>query len=119
MLSPKLDSAFADKIFVEAEAQDLESGVARVYFLAWYDAGDGLQWHTIGSMQPIGGDQVYQFVWDVTGIPRQDIQLWVYVGDAAGNFGYGRVESVHLVGPSTEPNPVYKKSLRDPGRTLP
>jgi hypothetical protein len=100
------------------EAQDLESGVAKVYFLAWYDAGEGLQWHTIGSMQSIGGDQVYQFVWDVTGIPRQDIQLWVYVGDAAGNYGYGRVESVHLVD-STVPGSSYQKSLRDHGRSAP
>jgi hypothetical protein len=118
MLSPRLGSAFADKIYVEVEAQDLESGVAKVYFLAWYDAGDGLQWHTIGSMQSIGGDQVYQFVWDVTGIPRQDIQLWVYVGDAAGNYGYGRVESVHLVD-STVPGSSYQKSLRDHGRSAP
>ncbi len=119
MLSPQLGSAFADKIFVEAEAQDLESGVAQVYFLAWYDAGDGLQWHTIGSLQPIGGNQVYQFVWDVNDIPRQEMQLWVYVGDAAGNFGYGRVESVRLIDFQDEIKTSYQKALPEPGRMSP
>lgn len=115
LLSPQLGGKVVDKLFVEVEAYDLESGVQQVYFLAWYDAGDGNQWHTIGSMQPIGGDEVYQFIWDVTDIPRQEIQLWVYVGDAAGNFGYARVESVWLGDAPIESTPRYPRSMPETG----
>jgi murein DD-endopeptidase MepM/ murein hydrolase activator NlpD len=110
MVAPRLGETFEDQMLIEVQTSDAESGVQRVYFLAYYDDGSGYQWHTLEKMQVDAGGAI-RFLWDVSEIEPQDVQIWVYVKDAAENLGFGTVERLHLVEGTTVQETAYPKSM--------
>ena len=110
MVAPRLGDTFEDQMLIAVQTSDVESGVQRVYILAYYDDGSGYQWHTLEKMQADEGGAA-RFLWDISDIEPQDVQVWVYVKDAAENFGFGTVERLHLVDSTSIQETEYPKSI--------
>ena len=67
-------------------AADGETRVARVHYFAWYDdgSGAGYDWHYIGVDE--NGSDDWNIQWNVVPVASQDLALWIYAEDLAGNF---------------------------------
>jgi hypothetical protein len=53
------------------------------------------------------------FLWDIAGIPSQEVQIWVYILDDLGNFGSASVEQVTIK--DSEPKGMQDSAGRSGG----
>jgi murein DD-endopeptidase MepM/ murein hydrolase activator NlpD len=97
-----------DLVSIEAEAVDQGSGIEAVYFLAWYDDGSGAGWHQLGSL-PGTGEGRYAWQLATAELYPQDVLVWVYVRDRAGNLANASSGIVRVRSETA----VYPKSMRD------
>lgn len=112
--SPRNGGGYQNDLTFDVQATDDESGVQRVYFLAWYEdeIGSGYQWHTLSEVQANESGE-YRFSWDISELEPQDIQVWVYVEDGSQNFGYARVENLRILDASGISVATSIKALKD------
>ena len=69
----------------EVHLAEPESVVEDLYFMGWYDDGDGYQWHVIEKVADPLEDEI--IVWDASVYAGQNLQVWVYAKDSSGNYG--------------------------------
>ena len=113
ILSPVQGARIADSVSIDLEVLDTMSGVASVYLMAWYDAGDGTgyAWHTIWETHSVA-EGLISYEWEPLGLNQEGIHLWVYVRDKAGNLASTQVSEINLQ-QSQHPKAGISKSLYD------
>jgi len=112
-ISPAGGTNLSGKVVLQVEGADNESGLQMIQVLAWYDTGDGPVWHQISRETLF--EETFEVIWDVTGLPVQNAQLWAYVTDQAGNLGSAAVPGLQLgtIANNLPIEPKYQKSLVD------
>lgn len=112
--SPTVSASVSDELLIQLTASDEESGLKQAHYMAWYDDGSGAQWHLLAKV-PISNNEVVDFLWDISEITPQKVQLWVYMEDQSGNLGSAMVSEIFVSTPAVN-QPVsgrYVKSLFD------
>ena len=97
---------------ISISSTDGESGLYKLYLMAWYDAGDGYQWHELEALDGSSTSD-YLFSWDVSSTLGQRVMVWVYAVDRSGNVSEDNSEVVFLQLTDTQRIGIHKKGLPD------
>ena len=111
VLSPMAADFLSGTVEISIQSRDSSSGVSQLQVLAWFDDGSGSAWHELGRL-PANSDGAYRLDWTLPALDDQQIQLWVYAVDHAGNVGFDRVGSLRLAD-AGQPAAPNKKALPD------
>lgn len=84
------DNLTTDITSIMATATDAESGVNDLQFFVWYDT----DWHFLGNGTRNGNEWIQN--WDASGVADQEIALWVYAVNNAGNTSHDDFGNVTL-----------------------
>jgi len=102
------------KLLVTTESWDSDSGIERIYLLAYFGDGSEAAWHEIDSVKN-PSSMVHQFIWDQQLSSAVIQKIWVYAIDHAGNVGSASMlgQEIGLNNPEVISNNSPTKGLID------